>query len=324
MMVKGYTSGTSGTPLVLYRNYTSILKENAYLWAHRISAGHQPGMKAVSLRGDLNATQMECFDPYTNTLYLSSFCLKEENMQWYYEKIARFQPNAIYAYPSSLEILCNILKAAGKYLPIKLVFTSSETLYDFQREKIREVLGAQIFDWYGNAERTIALQEGNRGLYHEPPLYAVNEYNAHDIYTSSLINEAFPLIRYRVDDVVDFVLTEDQQCIITGIQGRKDDFLEFTDGRIIGRMSGTLKGVNHIKYAQFVQDIPSEFRINIVPECAFSEDDKKDLESKVRSKVGDVPFTISIVDENKIIKTKAGKYKLIVNNFVRNKLINSV
>ncbi|MDF9796747.1 phenylacetate-coenzyme A ligase PaaK-like adenylate-forming protein [Catalinimonas alkaloidigena] len=32
-LTKGYTSGTSGTPLTVFRNYGAVIEENAYLWA---------------------------------------------------------------------------------------------------------------------------------------------------------------------------------------------------------------------------------------------------------------------------------------------------
>lgn len=315
LLVKGYTSGTSGTPLVLYRNYASVLKENAYLWAYRIISGHQLGARAISLRGDLDANTKEFFDPYTNTLYLSSYSLKEENAYWYYEKIAKFKPRAIYAYPSSMETLSNLLQGIDKQIKIDYVFTSSETVYDFQREKIAEVFGSRVFDWYGNAERSIALEESFDGTYQEAPLYSINEYNENCVYTTSLFNTVFPLIRYEVDDVIDFKLIDNQEIKISGIQGRKDDYLIFFDGTKIGRMSGTLKGVNNIKYTQFVQNNPHEFVVNVVPTANFNHADEHLLYCKIKSKVNNIPFEIKMVEEKDIIKTKAGKYKLIVNSF---------
>lgn len=314
--LKGYTSGTSGTPLVVYRNPGAILEENAYLWAHRYLTGHQPKMRSVSLRGDLDASTLECYDPFTSTLYLSSYQLKEENTDWYFNRIAKFKPNAIFSYPSSIEALCNMLETKNYTLDISFVFTSSETVYDFQREKVKKVLGARIVDWYGNAERSIALEELSDETYREAPLYSVNEFFPDHIYTTSFLNSIFPLIRYEVEDVI---LTDDssesQYLKIINIQGRKDDFLVFSDGTKIGRMSGALKGIDHIKYTQFVQNNPSNFVVNIVPSSGYNQEDEDLLIKKISSKVGDVPFHVSKVSESDIIKTKAGKYKLIVNNF---------
>lgn len=314
--LKGYTSGTSGTPLVVYRNPEAILEENAYIWAHRYLHGHKHKMRSVSLRGDLDANTLECYDPFTNTLYLSSYQLREENTEWYFKKISRFKPNAIFSYPSSIEALCNLLETKNYTLNIPFVFTSSETVYDFQREKAKKVLGASIVDWYGNAERTIALEQLSDETYLEAPLYSVNEFFPDHIYTTSFINSIFPLIRYEVEDVVQLDYSSPSyNQIISSIQGRKDDFLVFTDGTKIGRMSGALKGIDHIKYTQFVQDDPSHFVVNVVPSQGYSQQDEDMLIKKISSKVGDVPFNIKRVGESEIIRTKAGKYKLIVNSF---------
>jgi phenylacetate-CoA ligase len=313
-LTKGYTSGTSGTPLKLYRSYSSVIEENAYLWAQRSLAGHQPGMKAVSLRGDLDALTKECFDPYTNTLYLSSFSLKEENARWYYEKIRSFQPNAIYAYPSSMETICNLFQSINKTFPVNYIFTSSETLYEFQRQKISQIFGSRVFDWYGNAERTVALEEMEEGTYREAPLYSINEYKENHILTTGLINDHFPLIRYEVDDIIELDLNDSTpEKEIRGIQGRKDDLLTFYDGTRIGRMSGALKGVENVKLTQIVQSNLYSFTVNVVPSPCFTDEDKKILREKISSKVGDIPFDIKMVKESEIIRTKAGKYKLIVN-----------
>ncbi|WPP49168.1 phenylacetate--CoA ligase family protein [Catalinimonas niigatensis] len=313
--VKGHTSGTSGTPLTVYRNYSSVIKENAYLWAHRMLFGHMPGMKAISLRGDLDTKTREKFDPFTNTLYLSSYQLNEKTIDWYFERIAEFEPHALYSYPSSVETLCNLFEAKKYQLNVGTIFTSSETVYDFQREKAYDILGAPIVDWYGNAERTIALEQTKTGTYREAPLYSINEFYHDHLITTSLINNIFPLIRYIVDDVIHLEPASDNTLEIKDIQGRKDDYLIFTDGTRVGRMSGTLKGIQHIKYTQFVQDELDCFVVNVVPAQGFSQEDEDLLREKIKSKVGQVPFEIKKVNENSILRTRAGKYKLIINNF---------
>ncbi len=319
LKVKGYTSGTSGTPLTVYRDSASVIKENAYIWAHRTMFGHVPGMKAVSLRGDLDTKVREKFDPFTNTLYLSSYQLNADTVDWYFKKITSFQPHAIYGYPSSIETLCNLFESEGYQIKVDAIFTSSETVHEFQRVKAFDILGAPIVDWYGNAERSIALEQSKDGRYTEAPLYSVNEFFHDHILTTSLINNFFPLIRYEVDDIIN-TCRSDNGLEVIDIQGRKDDYLIFEDGTKVGRMSGTLKGLQHIKYTQFVQDEPRRFVVNIVPTQGFLESDECLLREKIKSKVGEVSFDIKKVKEHDIIRTKAGKYKLIINNFSKREM----
>ena len=54
ILKKAHTSGTSGSPLNMYRSAGAIMKENAYLWQYRISQGLNLGDPFVSMRGVLD------------------------------------------------------------------------------------------------------------------------------------------------------------------------------------------------------------------------------------------------------------------------------
>lgn len=316
--VKGYTSGTSGSPLTVFRDYWSVLKEGAYIWAQRSQFGYMPGMRTVSMRGDLTRNELDRFDPASNTLYLSSYNLNEKNAPYYREKIAKFSPYALLAYPSSATTLASLLDNVSQSLHIPYVFTSSETLYEFQREKIQRVFGSNIQDWYGNAERTIALMQNSEGSYDELPLYSINEYQSDSTITTGLINKSFPLIRYRINDIIvpETVRTSFRdKLVVSRINGREDDMLCLPDGTQVGRLDVIFKGVNNIKFAQFEQSEPFSFRLNIVVNDQFSYHDEKVLSSKLKDRVGDsANFSIKRVDENHIKLTKSGKYKLVLNS----------
>jgi phenylacetate-CoA ligase len=310
-----HTSGTTGSPMTLYRDYQSITKEAAYLWAHRMNFGYEVGMKTVTLRGNLGKKQMELLDPHSNTLYLSSYNLSPDNAEWYYERIRDFAPHALLAYPSSLATLANYFDGMEKSLRVPLVFTSSETVYAHQREKVEEVFNTRIIDWYGNAERTIALEQNVLGLYDELPLYSVNEFRDDHAITTGLINESFPLIRYQVDDV--FVVSGSEAGkpkVVESIQGRSNDYLVLPDGSRVGLLCNTLKGINHLLFAQIVQRDTCGFTVNVVVDEDFGLEDEQQIRTNISRRVGDdVPFDIAHVCENEIIKSPAGKYKLIIN-----------
>ncbi|WP_277479231.1 hypothetical protein [Catalinimonas alkaloidigena] len=217
-----------------------------------------------------------------------------------------------------------MFQSINKSFPVNYVFTSSETLYEFQRNKISQVFCSKVYDWYGNAERTIALEQIEQQKYYEAPLYSINQYEDNRILTTGLINDHFPLIRYEADDVINFGYDENShKSNILGIEGRKDDLLTFYDGTKVGRMSGALKGVENIKFTQLVQSNPNSFIVNVVPCKNFTHEDQNLLRAKISSKVGEIPFEIKLVDENEIIQTKAGKYKLIVNK-CKNEISNSL
>ncbi len=315
--IKAKTSGTSGFTVSMYRDYQSIVEEGAYQWAHRIRFGHQPGMKTVVLRGNLSIHDKEVYNPFTKTLYLSSYHLKAQNAEWYYRRMKAFAPDAILAYPSSLESLANFFMLLGKRVTFPVIFTSSETLYSYQREKIERVFQSRIYDWYGNSERTIALQEQPDGLYDQVPLYAANEFKSDHVITTSLINSSFPLIRYKVDDIILLDETVEPAPLdkrIKEIQGRSDDVLLLPDGTRVGLLCGAFEGVNHVLLSQIVQEDPYTFYVNMVVTDAYHGEDEVLLKQQLEKYIGtSVPYTIRYVTEDQIIKSKSGKFKLIVN-----------
>ncbi len=319
--VSAYTSGTSGNPTQVYRDYQSIIEEGAYQWAHRIKFGHTPGMKTLILRGNLHRDQKERYNPFTKTLELSSYHLSASNAQWYFDKISEFAPNAVLAYPSSIESLANLFTSINKSLEIPLIFTSSETLYGHQRTKIEHVFNARIADWYGNAERTIALQERRDYLYEELPLYSANIFGDGYVLSTGLINTSFPLINYQVDDHIRLHSVHHEEAnvrLINCIQGRSDDVLILPDGTRIGLLWGAFDRVPHLLLAQIVQTSMERFEVNIVVTDEFSREDEAFLERKLKEFVGEhAPFTIHKVDEKSIIKTKAGKFKLVINHMLK-------
>ncbi|MEK6476653.1 hypothetical protein WJR50_03925 [Catalinimonas sp. 4WD22] len=122
---------------------------------------------------------------------MSSYHLKQENVEWYYQGIKSLLLMQYSLTPSSQESLADYFIQAGKKLTIPVIFTSSETLYSYQREKIEKVFSSRIIDWYGNAKRTIAIKKQEDSLYDQVPLYSVNEFAPDHIINTSLINSSF-------------------------------------------------------------------------------------------------------------------------------------
>ena len=310
----GHTSGTSGTPLVVYRDYRSTIKEGAYLWAQRALVGFHPGMKVVSLRGTLDRNTRRYYDHYTHCLHLSSFNLRAEYAEWYYEQIQRFQPYAILAYPSSVEILANLFREKNRELEVPYIFTSSEQVYPHQRAKVEQVFNTKIVDWYGNAERSIALEQRADGHYYELPLYSVNEYEAQRVLTTGLTTPAFPLIRYQVDDAIVPGPPNDQGRV-EAIMGRHDDVLVLPDGTSVGRIGAVFLDVEGLELAQIHQHQASAFSIRLVVNQHFSRHSADKIRSALRHKGGDqLQYDIVYVREEDIVRTAAGKFTLVISN----------
>jgi phenylacetate-CoA ligase len=300
----------------MYRSAGAILKENAYVWQYRLAQGLSLGDPVVSMRGVLDNKTLHYYNKAENTLYLSSYLLSKADIHQYAALLNDFKAKAIFAFPSSLFTLCNLLDEAGLSVHVPLLFTSSETLYPFQREKIEATLKARIFDRYSTAERTILLHECPHGNYHPAPKYGYAEFAERGVITTGFINKAFPLIKYKIDDSFKFM---DHACAcgkcagIASIEGRVDDVVLLEDGTRIGRLGVAFQGIPHLRYAQIVQDERNAIKVNVVTAPAFNSSEQELLEKKLRQRLNDtIGIHFTKVDESAIIKTNSGKFKLVI------------
>ncbi len=312
LLFKGSTSGTTGSALTVYYDYRSVVIKNAYIWMYRNSCGLKLRDPIVSLRGELSKNEISKYDRYTNTLHLSTFNINSKNIYKYHRLIKEFKPKAISAYPSSLSSLVNILKEHNLRLNVELSLTSSETILPEQIKTIEEFLNTKVLDWYGNAERTIALQNSS-GHYQELLLYSHCNYLKDSIITTNLNNLSSLLIRYRVDDSVEI---EDNK--IVSILGRSDDFIILKDdSKVVGTIGGIIfKGVNGVKCGQIVQNRKNNIDVNLVI-SNFTSADRELLIENIYKILGDsIEFAIRYIKEDEIIYTSSGKFKVVINNLL--------
>ena len=317
-VIRANTSGTTGSPLKVYESWQSIWWSQAYIYFSRKKCGFKYGQPLVSLRGHLDRSLMHLKVHVSNTLYLSSYNINRQTVKFYYDLIVKFKPVAIEGYPSSLYSLALFLKDVGLKLYIPVTFTSSETLFLFQRKVIEEQLNTEIYDTYGMTEQTIRLVEAeDHSGYYETPGYSINEYLEDGEICTSLINKAFPLIRYRSNDIIEMAGTENCHLgvIIKSIEGRNEDYICCKDGSRIMRLDFLFKNVKHIKLSQLIQSNDGLLSICVVPEPEFEEIDKRQIERNLVQRVGNdnIDYCIKLIAENDIKYSARGKFKYIIN-----------
>ncbi len=325
---RAYSSGTTGTPLVCFRDIYSINYEHAMIWRQWRWSGYEMGEPRVTLRGELivPTTQSEppywLFSPADNQLLMSSYHLSAATLPIYVEVIRQFAPAAIEGYPSSVYLIARAFEDLGMApFPVKGVFTSSETVLEYQRETIERVFQCRIFDLYGNTERTAALGSCEHGRYHEFPDYAIVEYvptgdNEFEVVGTPLFNKSFILLRYRTGDTVRLSAEDRCPCgrefrIIDAIQGRKESYVWTPDGRAVGRLDHIFKGVKHVVESQIVQETLDCVRILVVPDQEFSEADADIIKRNARERLGP-GIEISVERVANIPRTGRGKFVAVL------------
>lgn len=326
-LIANHTSGTTGTPLTVYEDWPSIWREQAYFYCYRKRCGFTYGQPLVSLRGNLDRNDIYLNVHISNTLYLSSYNINADNVKTYYDKITSHKPVAIEGYPSSLYTLGLLLKDKGLKLHIPLTFTSSENLLDYQRKLIENQFDSQVYDHFGTTERTIRLSECiDHGGYYEDPGYSINEYVEDGEITTSLINESFPMIRYKGNDIMELLPQDDKRYagfpVVKKIDGRAISYIIGKDGTRYSDAALTFifKSTNNVRFAQFVQKEKGSIQINIVPNEAFNIDNKKEILNLIDEKIGlsNMDVKISQISQDGLIYTRRNKLALIINKINNN------
>jgi phenylacetate-CoA ligase len=325
---KATTSGTTGKPLRLFRDYHSVNLESAALWRQRGWAGYGLGQRRATLRGDLIVPGDRARPPFwvhlpaTRQLLMSSYHMSDAFLPKYLARLRAFRPAAVEAYPSSAYRLAFFMEQHGEEpLGVKGVFTSSEMVFDHQLDVIRRMLGP-VFDYYGTSERSAMFCQCEEGRYHYAMDYSVVEFlpgrdGMRRVLGTTLHNAAMPFLRYDSGDLVEM---DSEPCpcgrtfpTVRSIVGRQDDYVVTPSGRWLGRLNLIFAGVPNIIESQIVQERLDAVRILILPAPDFGPADRAVLVEKARKRLGsEVTFTIEEVDT--IGRTSRGKYQLVVSH----------
>lgn len=334
-LIHGHTSGTTGSPLSCYWDKQTCVYNNAIDWRQKLWGGVHYGEGIALFLGRTIVPTNKKKPPFWqhdrihNMLWMSSFHLSEEYLPYYLKKLNKFQPAAIEGYPSTAYILARYLKKIGKKLPLKAVFTSSESLLPFQRFLIEESFQAPLYDFYGMAERVaFATQCPEWHEYHLSFEFAINEIT--DTYGNpletgkegylvgtSLLNYGMPFIRYRTSDVTAIDAT---QCScgrymprFKGVTTKDEDIVVTPEGKLVSSsvLTHPFKPLDAVQESQIVQEKIDLLHIKIVRRENYTEKDSTHLIAALRERVGPT-MRIELEFVENISRTKAGKFRWVI------------
>lgn len=329
------TSGTTGTPLNLYRNIREFSTAFAYNGARHWSVAGLERIKdrSVSIGGKLVAHPHRSKPPYWlhnsrwKQLYMSSYHLTWNNLPHYVDAIRNFQPRYIEAYPSSAYAVAQYI-IESKIMPLQLdaVFTTAETILPHQREAIEAAFQCTVHSQYGCAEQAVYAATCKHQAYHVSLDHSILELlddqgkpcspgQIGEVVGTSLESYTQPILRYRVGDMASW---GKDQCscglalpVLAEIGGRKDDLLITPDGRSIGRLDTIFKGLSHIREAQIIQEKLDLIKIRIVPDEGYKPKHGQVVRANLISHIGS-SVTVEVCEVERIERTSSGKFRAVV------------
>jgi phenylacetate-CoA ligase len=334
----GHTSGTTGTPLTVAYDADTIWMTYAVFDRHYRWAGCQfgsAGDRVAVARGNVIVPLSQRQPPYwrfnrrQHQMLLSSFHLSRANLPAYFEAMASFQPRVIDGYPSTLYLLAKFLEREGRTFPVKAAITSSETLYDFQRQVIEERFQCRVFDYYALAERVAFSHECDRHEGHHLAMeYGLVEFvdgngapvpdgTPGKLAGTSLHNTTMPLIRYVTNDISARRIGS-CSCgrgleLMEDVTTKAEDVLTLKDGRLISPsvLTHPFKPLDCIEGSQIVQTAPDAVTVRLVAGAGYTKALETHLVTELQARLGqDVRLDIQLVD--KLEQSANGKFKWVI------------
>jgi len=310
LTIPASTSGTTGTPLKLFRSYPSVSVEQAAIDWLLLRRGYNPRkLRYAVLRGESIKPPSDLTPPFWRIdangrrLVLSSYHLNTSTIDYYHTVLSEFVPDCLLAHPSALESLCRLLQQKNKPLRIPLIVCSSEMLTPSARALAESVLHATLIDYYGQAERVAFAYSWHAREYWFLAGYAWTELIpvehppdsvVYEVVGTPLCNLAMPLVRYRTGDYIRLprAVDDDELSAICfgvtpfeGIIGRSGDVLIAPDGAVLIGLSHISRDVDHVIRMQIVQERLDWVRILVIPDAGFSEADRQQILANARLKI---------------------------------------
>jgi len=334
------TSGTTGTPLVLWRSRRTSQAAFALYEARRLRWNGVDRHDRWGLLGGRLVTPYSRRKPPfwvwnqpLRQLYLSSYHLSPEFVPAYVEALKRYEVRYLLGYPSSLYSIARALDPGGAaHLCLKAIITIAEPLYDHQREAIESVFTCPVRETYGATELTCGAAECDCRRLHLWPELGVCEVarsgdelarqGRGELVTTSLLDADMPLIRYRIGDTV--TLKADSLPCLCGrrlpkkksVEGRNDDILYTREGRPVGRLDPVFKTGLRVHEAQLIQESLDLVRVRLVPGEGYGDPDRAAIRRAVQERMGDVNVVFDAVPA--IPRGSNGKLRAVISHLPPN------
>ncbi|MGD0754907.1 MAG: aminotransferase class I/II-fold pyridoxal phosphate-dependent enzyme [Bacteroidales bacterium] len=331
------TSGSTGEPMKMLLTPYMVAIDKAMIFRHHSwsTKKFRPLIFALRsyVRKDENSKYFR-FSPIENAYYFSAYDLNQLNANYYIESLIRINPDIIRGYPSSISFLCDYLDASyvEKLTNLKGIYAASETLTDFERQKIESLFGKRLFNWYGMTEPAVIIKECEmHDEMHVCYEYGYPEFLDTDIptikrlVTTSFYNHVMPFVRYDTGDLVELgghpISCDRSLPVVKTVLGRKDEYLVGSNGAKQPSINfyTLFREFQKVKAFQLVQFSTLEVLANIRTISPLSPAELNTITNGLKLRLGDtIPVYIKETEtfftnadgKTLIILKKAGSYKL--------------
>jgi len=332
------TGGSSGEPLVFYISNERVSHDVAakwratrwwdvdigdpeiVLWGSPIELGSQDYVRLIR-------------DKLLRTKLLPAFEMNEAKFDSFIEEIKTFRPKMLFGYPSTFALLAKHAAERGialNDLGIKVVFVTSERLYDHQRDAIEAAFGCQVANGYGGRDAGFIAHQCPSGSMHitsEDIIVEIVDEQGNvlpvgesgEIVVTHLATQHYPFIRYKTGDVG---ILSDEACscgrglpVLAEVEGRSTDFIVAQDGTLMHGLAliYILRDLDGVEQFKIVQESRNKTRVLLVVNADFDSQKEQQIKSGFQQRLG---TSVDIVIEKvaDISAERSGKMRYVISH----------
>lgn len=323
------TSGSTGTPITIQFDTDALLQKIAINLRTCEMSHYRLGDKLLQTQKLLEyGKEQRLLNTLLRRKYSSPF---DDNIERTLQVIRSFKPDALVGYTSYIKILADYYRKNPEDLSIQSIITNCEVLLDNVRTDIEHSFNSEVFDHYGSIEfGRISGECCQHQGYHinsDSVLVEFIKDGEHcaageqgEIFITSLVNKAQPLIRYHIEDIGNPI---DGLCscgielpLMMPILGRIQDILMNSKGEFVlpDKARHIIRAYEEIKQFQVIQKQNLDILVQIVEEIPLNKKNEKLMKQNLSNYLGGVKVEIEYVDE---IPRKKGKHHYIISRIKR-------
>lgn len=252
------TSGSTGRIVDVLWHPAELLQSNMCLWRYRkkwyniTPSSRQCSFVSGTQIGSTITTSKDRFISKSyNRLDLCIISFNDNSLRDYYQAISEFKPEWIYSSPSALLLFVEFCKKYNlkRIDSLKYIELATEQVLDSTYNYIKEYFNVPVAIMYGAKEVNgiaISCPYDNKLHVIQDNVF-VEQTEANEILVTSLKNKVFPIIRYKLGDIVEIGYDDASgNQTIEVIKGRKRQlsYVDRESGITVGALTNALLVAN--------------------------------------------------------------------------------
>jgi phenylacetate-CoA ligase len=322
----GYTGGSTGKPLAFWYDEAKHELMRAGMMRSYLGSGWQPGQKILNFWGARQDTVAGGVfgagwsDFIAAERTIAAYEYTERQLREWTDFIRGYRPVLLQGYASILAELARFVIDERIAMPSSLigVYSTAETLEDWQRELMERAFACKVFNQYGSREIPNIACECRHGNMHVfTDMVHLESTPDERLLVTSLTNRLMPMIRYENGDS-GRLIDGDCDCgwpfpLMAMGMCRQNDLIRTSGGKVLhpSAFNRLIYGMTQIRQYQWQQTAPDRMLLSVLASPALSDEFVIGLQTRLRAEV-DAGMALEVRHVEEIPRSASGKHRFVI------------